>query len=180
MASTAGPAIHQADGSQISQAPPPNPLPKPTRQHLKPLDTPIAELQSYYGESHRHFPESIKQYYELDEKKLDDLITFFHQTHPASTETTSKRYPLMINPWLRRDGQQLYPPHLVGVEHKRCAFGTFIGLTNDFVDPKITPLRYKPVLKPEAPNPSDETPSGAGAVQRPKNRGFRAWLGLRK
>jgi hypothetical protein len=125
----------------------------------------------------------------LDERTLDGLVMFFHQTYPETTETTSERYPLTIRPWLRSNGQPLY---LVDVETKRCLFGTFIGLTNELVDPNIHPLFYRrpvhqnPAMNPENPNPaSAEAPSGAEAVQRPeerreKRKGLFKWFRPRK
>ncbi|OQE32660.1 hypothetical protein PENFLA_c001G01075 [Penicillium flavigenum] len=167
MASRADPTSHQATSSQIRL-----PL-NPTRQQLNNLKIPIAELLSCHGERHPHFPKTIAEYYMLNGRTLDDLLRFFHQADPETTETTSERYPLTIRPWLRSNRQQWY---LVDVETKRCLFGTFIGLTNELVDPSIHPLRYRlvhhnPAMNPENPNPASvEDPSGAEAVQRPEKR----------
>ncbi|KAJ6184873.1 hypothetical protein N7519_006174 [Penicillium mononematosum] len=167
MASRADLTCHQATSSQIR--PPFN----PTRQQLNNLKIPIAELLSYHGKRHPHFPKTIAEYYMLDGMTLDDLLRFFHQTYPETTETTSERYPSTIRSWLRSNRPQWY---LVDVETKRCLFGTFIGLTNELVDPNIHPLSYRlvhhnPAMNPENPNPASvEAPSGAEAVQRPEKR----------
>ncbi|CDM29009.1 hypothetical protein DTO013E5_1203 [Penicillium roqueforti] len=167
MSSRAGLASRQAAGSQIRQAPPLN----PPRSYLRvPLDTPITPLVSCHGNSHINFPKTIKDYYQLDSMTLDSLMVFFSQIRPETADT--RRYPTIVAPWLTWDYEREgWQTDVIDIESKRCRFGEFIGLTDELVDPKLLNLRRlhaerdKPVQ-----TPSGETPSGAGAVQRPMMR----------
>ncbi|KGO78203.1 hypothetical protein PITC_034180 [Penicillium italicum] len=157
-------------------------LPETPRPHLKvDLDTPISELLSCYGDSHIHFPKSLKQYYELDSATLDSLIVFFHQFRPHTTET--RRYPTTVNPWLTYDYKEgRWYTEAIDIESKRCRFGEFIGLTNELVDPSLPNPRIWYAERDKSKESSSENPSGAGVVQNPKKRRdktklfFFAWL----
>lgn len=59
----------------------------------------------------------------------------------------------------------------IDIESKRCRFGEFIGLTAELVDLGLPNPRRWYAERDKPPNESsDETPSGAGVVQKVKKR----------
>ncbi|CAI7611089.1 unnamed protein product [Penicillium glandicola] len=166
MAPRAHPTGTPAAVPQVRPAPPPD-TPRP---HLRvDFETPISELVSYYGQKHIHFPKNLGQYYNLDSDKLDSLIIFFHQTYPPTRESSGDRYPPMIDSWLTYDSERkIWLTTSIDLESKRSRFGEFIGLKHELVDDKPK-------------TPSDENPSGAGAVwKRVTRKGFFTRLGFGK
>ncbi|KAJ5869538.1 hypothetical protein N7455_004479 [Penicillium solitum] len=146
-------------------------LPDTPRQRLKVgLDTPIPELLSCYGESHIHFPKTLRQYYDLYSTKLDSLIVFFHQILPQTTET--RRYPTAVEPWLTYNYEgRMWLRDPIDIESMRCRFGEFVGLSDELVDPGLSNPRSCYAQRDKPPKtPYGETISGAGVVQKVKKR----------
>ena len=108
-------------------------------------------------------------------------MVFFSQNRPQITDT--EQYPTIVDTRLTWDFEQEgWQTDDIDIEIKRCRFGDFIGLTGELVDPRVLNLRRLHAVRDRpVQSPSNETPSGAGVVQRPKVRHekrkrFLAWL----
>ncbi|KAK2758624.1 hypothetical protein FQN54_003314 [Arachnomyces sp. PD_36] len=69
------------------------------------------------GASHPDFPSTLLQYNLLTAAQLDELAVHYHQTRPATRETSE--YPIEVPSWVGDD---------VPIETKRRRWGRFIGL----------------------------------------------------
>ncbi|KAJ5457716.1 hypothetical protein N7475_009104 [Penicillium sp. IBT 31633x] len=113
-----------------------HPLKAPRHSPKIDLNTTICELVSYDGQRHPAYPHNLGEYYRLTSRKIDSLVSFFHQVHPPTYQTGL--YPTKIHPWIGT-GSETY----VDLETKRRAFGTFIGFSENILHPGLgNPLRY--------------------------------------